>query len=293
MNPSTLAAQASKNAAQGQQMLSQDRTSAASYQKQYGTATNQAQAANKSLSSYTDYIKGAGNPLTLYNQGIAQGEQAQGFDPKVLAESTQNLTRMQNALGALSNASQSATGGYGLSGAQLGNFYATNAQPLQAGINAESNAVGNYQQLYQNALNQGQQGAALGVQGEQLTSQNLQSVAQNALAQQNNALSQMQFFKQLAQQQGSLNAQQYAAYQNAYNSYLASQAALQQAAAATTQANASAALAAAQTTGQNLTNQQIQAAMKASKSPKSSVGGVTSLLQGNPSSLQGGGLRLQ
>lgn len=278
---SDLQAQAQQASAQGQQLLSQDQSQAAQYKGQYDTATQQAQQANQNLQQYTQYMQGAGNPLNLYNQGISQAEQAQGFDPKSLATATQNLTQTQNQLQNVANASNSSTGGYGLSGSQLGAYYGSLSQPLQQAAGAQNTAVGNLQQLYQNALTQGQQGAALGFQGEQQTSQNLNAIYQNAQNQASQYMSQMQFFSQLAQQQGGLNAQQ-------QQYYAQSVAGLQQAQAAMTQAQAAANLA-------NTQAAQIQQAINAANKQaavSSSISTPTANKSSAPAKNSGGGMSL-
>ena len=242
-------------------MLSSDQSNASNYQGQYNTDTAQAATANQNLSDYTTYMQNAGNPLNLYNTGITQGEQAQGFDPKVLAAATGNLTNTENAINQVNQASQSSTGGYGLSGSQLGSYYGSISQPLQQAATAQNTAVGNYQQLYQNALTQGQQGAALGFQGEQQTSSNLNQIYQNAQNQASQALSMVQFFNQLASTQGGLNAQQ-------QQYYAQSVAALQTAQAAMTQANAAAKLASTQAAQ---IQQAIDAQTKAAAAPQPSA----------------------
>lgn len=219
---------------QGQQMLSSDLNNANQYKSDYSNYQGQANAANQNLQNYTQYMQGQGNPLNLYNQQMQNAFQQQGFNPQSLATATQNLTQSQNALQSLNQAQQQGAGGYGLTGAQLGNYYSTLSSPLQQTVSAQNNAVNNLQQLYQNALTQGQQGATLGFQGEQQTSQNLGQIFQNANAQAQNAMSQMQFYSQLAQSQGGNNAQAQQGYAQALGAY-------QQAVAAANAANAQAA----------------------------------------------------
>lgn len=323
MNPAQLQAQANQTAAQGRAAQQQDIASQGAAQGQYnsdiGAYNTDTQNAQNALQAYQNYNANMTNPLTYYNQGISQAEQAEGFNPQSLATATQNLTQTQNALANVGNASQSATGGYGLSGAQLGAYYGSLSQPLQQAAQSQNNAVGNLQQLYQNALTQGQQGAQLGYQGEQLQSQNLNQAATQAqgiatLAQQQSAqaLQNLQFYSQLAAQQGTWNAQNAQGYTNALASYQGAQAALQQAAAATTQANAQAALYGAETPGARAVSQaelnQLNAnknngtALKVSSSPVATLKlgsnngmqlGSNIPLQGNSSNLQGGGIKLQ
>lgn len=250
MNPQQLQRQAQLAAQQGQQAYNSDIATSQQAGGQYNAEHAQAGQANQNLQSYTDYMKGAGSATNLYNQGLQSGNQAQGFDPGSLATATKNLTQSQNAQAALNQASQSSTGGYGLSGAQLGNYYASSATPLASQVGAQSTAVGNLQQLYQNSLTQAKDFAGVGVQGEQATSGALSQVFQNATSQANQSQQQMQFFAQLAQTQGSLNAQQQQAYNAALQSYQQAKLAIAQA----SQAYAQAGLLGAQTTAENQAN---------------------------------------
>lgn len=295
----SLQAQARQSAAQGQQMLRSAQANQAKYQGAYTSDVAASKAANTNLQNYTTYMQNAGNPLNLYNQQISQSEQAQGFNPAVLAQATKNLTQSQNALQNLTNASQSSTGGYGLSGAQLGNYYASQSQPLQNQISAQNNAVGNLQQLYQNALTQGQQGATLGFQGEQQVSGNLQNVYQNALSQQNVAMQQMQFYSTLAQQQGGLNAQQAAGYASAVGTLKNAQAAIESAQAAMVQAQAAASVAPSTIALNQAQAKQTLASILNNSAKNQNIGlnlGVPSggiSLQGSGGGLQGGSIQLQ
>ena len=283
MTPQTLAASAAQAKTQGNQMLASDQANANSYGNAYNSDTAQSAAANKNLQSYTSYMQNAGNPLNLYNTGVSQAQQAEGFNPASLGTATQNLTQSQNALAALNQASQSSTGGYGLSGAQLGGYYSSLAAPLSNQIGAQSTAVGNLKQLYQNALTQGQQGAQLGYQGEQTVSYNLNQVYQNAQNQAAQALSQVQFYKNLAQQQGGLNAQQQQYYAQSISALQNAQAALTQANAAAQQAAAQSALLGQQSAFQKLQNIAAQNQLNASKAttPAVSLQGSTPTLQGS------------
>lgn len=268
MDIKSLQAQANQAAAQGQQQLAQYQGQAAQYKGQYDTNSAQAAQANQNLQDYTKQMQGAydpstgvGNATSMYNYMLGQANQAQGFDPNSLATATQNLTRTQNALSNVQNASQSSTGGYGLSGSQLGAFYGSLSQPLAQAGQAQSNAVGNLQQLYQNSLTQANQGTSLGLQGEQVTSGNLNQIYQNAQNQTAQALNQMQFYSQLAQQQGGLNAQQQQNYASAVSSLQNAQAAMQQASAAANLANTQA----------RQIQQAIDAAIKAANAPQPSA----------------------
>lgn len=250
MNPNQLAAQANQSAQQGQQQYQSDLATSDTSKGQYNTEHAQAGAANANLQGYTDYMKGAGSATNLYTSQLSDAQKSMGFDPHVLATATQNLTQGQNALAALTSASQSSTGGFGLSGAQLGGYYQSQAQPLSQQVNYQSNAVGNLTGLLTASQNQAKDYAGVGVAGEQATSAALNQVFQNAQAQSAQSLQNMQYYSQLAQTQGSLNAQEQQAYSAAQNLYQQSKLAIAQA----SQAYAQAGFLGAQTAGQNLAN---------------------------------------
>lgn len=243
MNPTQIAAQANQAAQQGQQQYQGDTASASAASTQNASDRAAATAANANLQGYTGYMQGAGSGTNLYNSGLTSAEQAEGFNPNSLATATSNLTKSQNALGALTNASQSSTGGYGLSGAQLGGYYSTAAAPLSSTVGYQSNAVGNLTNLLTAAQTQASQYAGVGVTGEQATSAGLNQVFQNAQTQSAQSLQNLQFYSQLAQTQGQLNAEQTQAYNTALQSYQQAQLAIAQAG-----------LASSQTAGQNSAN---------------------------------------
>jgi hypothetical protein len=281
MNPTQLAAQANQAAQQGQQQYQHDIATSNTSQGQYNTEHAQAGAANANLQGYTDYMKGAGSATNLYTNQLSDAQKSMGFDPHVLATATQNLTQGQNALASLTNASQSSTGGYGLSGAQLGGYYQSQAQPLSQQVNYQSNAVGNLSGLMKMSQDQASQYAGVGVQGEQATSAALNQVFQNAQTQSAQSLQNMQYYAQLAQTQGSLNAQEQQAYSAAQNLYQQSKLAIAQA----SQAYAQAGLLGSQTAGQNMANTAAQQKAAYTFAPNGS-GGYNFSFNGQPITVQ-------
>lgn len=273
---------------QGQSMVNTDLSNASNYGNQFNTAQSQANQANANLQNYTQQMQGAydpntgvGNAESMYNYNLNQGEQNQGFDPRSLATATQNLTQTQNALNNVNNASQSSTGGYGLSGSQLGQYYGSLSQPLQQAAQSQNTSVGNLQQLYQNALQQGQQATTLGVSGEQATSSNLNQVYQNAQAQAAQFAQQMQFYSQLASTQGGLNSQQEAAYGNTVAGYQQAQAAMvaAQGAAAASYAAANQSNSVAALNNQALNAKNAKGSTPATSAPKSTPQNAVQTLQ--------------
>jgi hypothetical protein len=281
MQPNQLQAQASQAAQQGQQQYNADIAQRNAASSQYGAEHAQAAQANQSLQDYAKYLQGAGSGTNLYTSGIQQGNQQYGYDPAAMATASSNLTKAQNAQAGLNAASQSSSGGYGLSGAQLGNYYATQAAPIASAVGAQSNYVGNMLNQAQLGQNFANQYAGAGLQGEQMTSSTLNSVYQNAKAQADQSQQQMQFFSQLAQQQGGLNAQQSQAYATALNAYRQSQLAIAQA----SQAYAQAGLLGSQTQGQNLTNAAAQTKAAYTFTPNN-TGGYNFFNNGQPITVQ-------
>lgn len=235
--------------AQGQSMLASDQSNATNYQNQYNQASQQAAGENQNLQNYTQAEQGAYNPNTgtgnagsmlQYYTGL--GNQEAGYNPQAMQAATQNLTQEQNQLANVANASQSSTGGYGLSGAQLAGFYGSLSAPLQQQAAAQNNVVGNMLGQLNAATQYAQSGTAGGIQAEQNTAGQLNQVYQNTLAQAAQYQQQMQAFQTLAQQQGGLNAEQQATYDSIAQGYASTAANAAQAYAAANQSNAQAAL---------------------------------------------------
>jgi len=229
MNPQQIQQQAQQSAQQGQQALADDNAKSSAAGGQYNTYQGQANTAAQNQSDYTKYMQGAGSGTNLYNTGLSQGEKAAGYNEGQAGQLGQQLAQAQNALANVNQASQSSTGGYGLSGAQLGNYYATQATPITSAINALSSNYGVSQQALQNATTIGNQYAGAGLQGEQTTSKSLNDVFASAKSQSDQALQNMQFYSQLASTQGGLNAANQKAFDDARNAYQQGQAAIAQA----------------------------------------------------------------
>ena len=223
--------QAQQAQQQGQQAAQGYRQQANQYGQQYNQYQQQTQANQQQQQQYSQYLQGAGAGQNLYSTALGQAQQQYGFDPRSLATATQNLTQQQNAQAALQAASQSSTGGYGLSGAQLGNMYSSQAAPLQAQVGAQSNVVGNLTNLANLAQTQANAQAGAGLQTEQTTAKALADQVTEAQSNMESAAQQMQAYENLYQQQGTLTAQQVAAYQNLAIGYKNAQSTAQTAAA--------------------------------------------------------------
>lgn len=304
----TLAQQASQAAAQGQQLLQQDQSTAAQSKADYQNYSNEASSANQQLQSEAAYMQGAGSGENVYNRELGKLESDNGYNPSQLADANKSLFSLTGALNS-TNAQFNTPGGvgaYGVSAPALAAYESSILNPLQTGVNTANTEVG----TLNNELNTFETGASQAttgqVQSEQNTVTALTNAVQNYQAQAAAALQNMQFFSNLAQTQGGLNAQEQQSYATAEAQY-----------AQASELIAQSKLLLAQTTGQNLTNQQTQAAMDAAKAQQAQArplqvqntntnrlqptvsgsslqGGSAIPLQGGSINLQGGGgFRLQ
>lgn len=282
MNPN-IAAQANQAAQQGQQLLGNFRSNATGAQGQYNTFTDQATQANKQLQDQTAYMQGAGSATNLYNTKQQSLENETGFNPGQMQDANKTLFGLTGALTSAANQfnTPGGVGAYGMSAPALAGYQGSILQPLQAGVSNANTQVGVLNTQLNNILTGAGQYAATGVQGEQATVDSLNKAVVNYQSQAAGALQNMQFYSQLASQQGSLNAQQAASY-----------AAAQQAYASAQQAIAQAGLIISQTTGQNLNNTQTQNVMNTPKPSTPTPNGGISLQGGGPGNsainLQGG-----
>lgn len=296
--PPSLAAQAAQSAAQGQQQLASYNSQAADANNSYNTYSGQADQANTAVNAYTTGMQGAYDPTTgngnagsayTYELGNQLGQL--GYDPAQMTAARNNLNQSNGALSAYSDYANQAASKFGLN---AGGFAAANSGAL-SGLNnniaAQQGVVNGLSGLYTTAQTGANQFAGQTVQGEQNTLGGLQDVYANAAKSRDTAQSNLQFFSNLAQQQGGLNASQqqaYAAAQAAYASasqslaqatYLASQTAGQNLQNQANQVKQAQAEAAAQATAsKNLTSGQVQTYTNQGMSPAATVGNKT----GNP-----------
>ncbi len=253
MNPS-ITQQAAQANQQGQQLLGQFRSNADTYTGQYNQNVSdyqqKAAAAQTAQSQYQNYQANMVDPTKLYSNALQSAQQSTGYNPGQLAQATTGLNQIQGVINGLVGDQNMGANAQGLSASALANQYQTNLQPLQAGLATQTSAVGNLTNLYQQTLAQAGAQAGSEQAGQQEMLQGYSAAVKQAtdiatLAQQqaDQARQQMQFFSDLAQKQGGLNAsnaQSYAAAQQAY--------------ATAQQALAQSGLFLSQTTGQNIAN---------------------------------------
>lgn len=304
-------------------MLADDNSKAAGYSDQYNNFSNQATAANQAVKDQTSYMQGAGNAGNQYTSNLATQEGNLGYNPAQMTAATNNLNQSTGALSAYSDFANTAASKWGQN---AGGFAAANAGALN-GLNnniASNQQVVNGQMAKYTAAQTGaNQYAGLQVQSQHETMAGLQNVFTNASNQRDSAGSMMNFYNDLAQKQGGLNATQaslYAQSQQAYTQAQTNIALASQAYATAKNQLAQAGYAGAQTTGQGQTNQmnaaymnsqayknQLNAAgiqtsggglsvgniLQPSMSGSQLQGGNGMQLQGSGANLQGSNMRLQ
>jgi hypothetical protein len=223
-------AAATQALAQGQSMLNSDLSNASNYQNQYNQYQAQADAANKNVSSYSDYMKNEGSAGNQYHTEQAKELGDLGYSEPQMTAARANLNQATGALSAYSDFANTSASKFGLN---AGGFAAANAGAL-GGLNnniaSNQGVVNGLTDLYKTAQTGSNQFTGNVIQGEQTTLTGLQQVFTNATNQRDSAGSMMQFYQNLASQQGGLNAQQQQYYAQAKQAYAQATAAQAQAA---------------------------------------------------------------
>lgn len=220
---------ASDAAAKGQQMLQGDQNQAADYRAKYNDFSAQADAANKNVNDYTDYMKNAGSAGNQFH-----GEQSKeltdlGYSPEQMTAARNNLNAATGSLSAYSDFANTAASKWGMN---AGGFAAANAGALGSinnNIASNQNVVNGLHDIYKTAQTGANVFTGNVIQGEHETLGGLQDVFNNAASQRDSASSMMTFFEDLASKQGGLNAQQQQYYGQAKQAYAAASAAMAQA----------------------------------------------------------------
>lgn len=220
---------AEQSAAQGNQQLADYKAKATDAHGQYNTYQAQADAANKNVSDYTDYMKGAGSAGNQYHAEQTKQLGDLGYDENQMTAARGNLNQATGALSAYSDFANTAASKWGLN---AGGFAAANAGAL-GGLNnniaSNQGVVNGLTDLYKTAQTGANQFTGQVIQGEQTTMAGLQQVFSNAASQRDSAASMMNFYDDLASKQGGLNAQQQQYYGQAKQAYASAQAAMAQA----------------------------------------------------------------
>jgi hypothetical protein len=220
---------ASQAAAQGQQMLQGDQNQAATYRGNYNNYSAQADAANKNVQDYTDYMKNAGSAGNQFHNELGSELGQLGYSPEQMTAARGNLNAATGSLSAYSDFANTAASKFGLN---AGGFAAANAGALGSinnNIASNQNVVNGLHDIYKTAQTGANAFTGQVVQGESNTLAGLQKTFENASSQRDSAASMMTFFEDLAQKQGGLNAQQQQYYGQAKQAYASAQAAMAQA----------------------------------------------------------------
>lgn len=211
-------------------MLQDYQNKATDYRGQYNQYQSQADAANKSVSDYNDYMKNEGSAGNQYNTEFEKQKGELGYDPEQMTTARANLNQSTGALSAYSDFANTSASKWGLN---AGGFAAANAGAL-GGLNnniaSNQGVVKGLTDIYGMAQTGANQFTGQVIQGEQTTMAGLQQVFTNAANQRDSAASMMNFYDNLASQQGGLNASQQQYYAAAKQAYASAQAAMAQAA---------------------------------------------------------------
>lgn len=265
MNP-TLQAQASQAAQQGQQLLTQFQGQSDAAKTNYDTYTGQAADANKNLQDETTYMQGEGSGENTYNRTLDTQKTAAGWNPQQLSDANKTLFQLTGAMNG-TNAQFSQPGGvgaYGMSAPALASYEGSILNPLTTGVSNANTQVGALNAELGTLETGANQATSSQVQSEQNTATALSQAVVNYQSMASSALQNMQFYSQLAQQQGGLNATEQQNYAQAEQAYASAQ-----------QAIAQSKLILSQTTGQNLTNTAMQNQLKVPAAPVKNAGGGT------------------
>jgi hypothetical protein len=89
---------AEQAAAQGNQQLADYKAKATDARGQYNQYQAAADAANKSVSDYTDYMKNEGSAGNQYNTAFEKQKGELGYDPEQMTTARANLNQATGAL---------------------------------------------------------------------------------------------------------------------------------------------------------------------------------------------------
>lgn len=299
----TLAQQAATAAAQGQQLISQDQSTAAGSQADYNNYSNQANQASQQEQAEAQYMQGAGSGANQFNTAQQAQFQQEGYDPQQMVDANKSLFAINGALNA-ANAQFNTPGGvgmYGVSAPAMASYESSMLTPLQTGLGEANANLGQLNSEYNNANTAAGISTTNQVQSEQNSATALSQAATQFQGQAAAALQNMQFYNQLASTQGNLNSEEQASYGQAEQAYATAQNML----AEIQQYNTQSSLNTAQAGYYNSQVLKTPAASASSASKPLSVGVANpgslsvgssnggSVLQGAVSPQSGGGIRLQ
>lgn len=217
-NTNSLVSQAQAN---GSALQNQYNSQSSNLYNQYNTNNAQATGAYNNLLNYTQNMQ---SPSQMYGQDLTNAQSQYGFNPQDLLKANQALAQTQDTLNMLPQAAQQQGNYYGTTSGATANNYANMASNVNGVLGNQTNAVNAFQNVLGATQNQANQQATLGYQGQQLQSQNYQALYQQAVTQMQTSGQTLSQIEGLQQQQGYLTAEQTAAYQNAYSTYLQSSA---------------------------------------------------------------------
>lgn len=222
-------AAAERALAEGNAMLADYKSKANDARGKYNTYQQQAEAANKEVQSYSDYMKNEGSASNVYKGAFDTKKTELGYDPEQMTTARTNLNQATGALSAYSDFANTAASKWGMN---AGGFAAANAGALQGlnnNIASNQGVVNSLTDLYELAQTGANEFTGTVIQGQHETLGALQAVYTNAANMRDDAQSTMTFYDDLASKQGGLNASQQQYYAQAKQAYASAQQAMAQA----------------------------------------------------------------
>lgn len=229
MNYDQLAQQAQ---AQGSAAQAKYASQADAYKNDYSNYQNQANTANQNIQDQNAYMKGAGSATNLYNNALNAQAVKTGYDQNAMQSAQNNLAQAQGSMSAFNDFANTGASKWGLNAGGLAAANAGATSGLNNNIASSGNALGIQQKAYEMAQTGANQEAGLNVQQQQTQLAGYQAAFDAASKQQETAAAQMNFYSNLAAQQGQWTVQNVKGYQDAKASSAQAQASLAQATAA-------------------------------------------------------------
>lgn len=222
--------------AQGQARTADYTNKANQFGGDYANYQNQANAANQNIQNQNAYMQGAGSANNLYSNAFNTQAGQTGYDQKALQAAQAGLTNAVGTQSAFNDFANQAASKWGLNAGGLAAANAGATQGLNNNIASQGGALAAQQKAFEQAQTGANQQTGLGLQQQQTQLQGYQNAFDAATSQQKTAQDNLQFYENLAQQQGGLTAQQVQGYQQSKALSAAAQASLASASLAIAQA---------------------------------------------------------
>lgn len=208
---------------QGQQAQQQYNAQSQQLKGQYNQDVN---TSNQYGSNLENYAKNMQSGTSIYNNALSQAQNQYGLNNVNFQGIAKNLTNSQNIMASLPQAVNQMSGYSGATAGQVAQNYSNLQNNIGGAVANANNSMKNELGYVQAAQNQANQGTQAQLSNQQTRMQGYTQAYTQAVNQMQTAGSTMAQIESQAQQQGNLTAQQVSDYQNAYSTYVQSQAAM-------------------------------------------------------------------